>query len=170
MGKDFLKRLENIQLIALDIDGVMTNGDLLITEDGELLRTMDTKDGFALRMAIQKGMKIIFITGGNSQGVIKRLSILGKTEVFYPYDDKLPVLKRYCEEHQILQENTFYMGDDIPDVMPMKWAGASACPSDATKEAKETAQYICEKPGGKGCVREVLELILRQQNKWPVIE
>ena len=169
MADTFLKKLKDIELVALDIDGVMTNGDLLITEEGELLRTMDTKDGFALRTAIQEGLKIIFITGGNSQGVIKRLAILGKTEVFYPYDDKLPVLKRYCEENNIAQEHTFYMGDDLPDVPPIKWAGVSACPADAVREVKEAVQHICENPGGKGCVREILELILRQQNKWPIV-
>lgn len=166
MGDNFFEKLKDVRLIALDVDGVLTDNSLLCTEDGQLLRTMNARDGYAIAKAIKEGIQIIFITGGTSSGVLKRLENLGSVKVFSGIHKKLPVLQTYCEENNIAQTNAFYMGDDILDLSSVRWAGVSACPKDAVQEVKSIAQYICTHEGGRGCVREVIELILRHQNKW----
>lgn len=166
MESNFFEKLKNVQLVALDVDGVLTDNSLLCTEDGQLLRTMNVRDGYAMTKAMMEGIQIIVITGGNSNGVLKRLEKLGNIKVFSNIHQKAPVLQEYCATHQIDRAHTFYMGDDILDIECIRWAGVSACPKDAVSEVKKYAQYICEHPGGKGCVREILEMILQQQNKW----
>lgn len=166
MKESFFSRLKDVQLIALDVDGVLTDNSLLCTEDGQLLRTMNARDGYAMAQAIHNGLQIIIITGGNSDGVLKRLEKLGNIKVFSNIQKKLPVLKEYCQTQNISSSHTFYMGDDILDIEALQWAGVSACPNDAVPEVKKVAQYICVNTGGKACVREVIEMILQQQNKW----
>lgn len=166
MEGNFFEKLKDVQLIALDVDGVLTDNSLLCTEDGQLLRTMNARDGYAMAKAVKEGIQLIIITGGSSSGVLQRLENLGNIKVFSGIHKKLAVLQQYCLENNISRENTFYMGDDILDMSSVQWAGISACPKDAVQEVKSLAQYICEMPGGKGCVREVIELILRHQNKW----
>lgn len=166
MKQNFFENLKRVKLIALDVDGVLTDNSLLCTEDGQLLRTMNARDGYAMAKCIHEGIAIIIITGGSSDGVLKRLEKLGNIKVFSGIHRKLDVLKQYCEENNISPEQTLYMGDDILDLQCISWAGLSACPQDAAREVKETAQYISILPGGRGCVREVIELVLQQQNKW----
>lgn len=166
MESNFFEKLKDVRLIALDVDGVLTDNSVLCTEDGHLLRTMHTRDGYAMAQAISKGLQIIIITGGNSDGVLKRIEKLGNIKVYSGIRKKLPVLQSYCDMNQFDPAHTLYMGDDILDIECIRWAGVSACPKDAIPEVKQYAQYICEHPGGRGCVREVLEMILQQQNKW----
>ncbi|MCO5232671.1 MAG: HAD hydrolase family protein [Chitinophagales bacterium] len=166
MEVDFIERLSLIQLIVLDVDGVLTNNDILCTEEGQFLRTMNIRDGYALRRALEEQLQIIIITGGNSLGVTKRLQVLGNIPVFSEIRDKLPVLKNFCKTHNILAENVLYMGDDILDMAPMAWSGVAVCPKDAVSEVIAISQYVSEFEGGKGCVREIVELILKNRNKW----
>jgi 3-deoxy-D-manno-octulosonate 8-phosphate phosphatase (KDO 8-P phosphatase) len=162
----FFDHLSDIRLLVLDVDGVLTDNSVLCTEDGYLLRTMHVRDGFSMNKALKEGIQILIITGGNSSGVIKRLKNIGNIEVFIGVIDKLPVLKKYCEENNLNSNHVLYMGDDILDISCMEWSGASACPIDAIPEVKAISQYICNNEGGKGCVREVIEIILKHQNKW----
>jgi 3-deoxy-D-manno-octulosonate 8-phosphate phosphatase (KDO 8-P phosphatase) len=166
MTANFLDRLANVRLIALDVDGVLTDNTLICMEDGSLLRTMHARDGYAMAKAVKHGIRLVIITGGNSTGVLSRLQKLGMADVFYNIKDKQPVLEQYCLEHEIPLADTLYMGDDIMDYWVMQAAGLRACPADAVPEIKSIAEYICALPGGKGCVREVLELILKAKGHW----
>ena len=166
MENDFFERLKNIRLIALDVDGVLTDNGLLITEEGHLLRTMHARDGYATAKALSEGLHVIIITAGNSLGVLTRLENLGVSKVFSQTRNKLQTLRKYCEEQQIQKEEVLYMGDDLLDLEAIRWAGISACPKDAIQEVKEVSDYICTLEGGKGCVREMIELILKHQDKW----
>jgi 3-deoxy-D-manno-octulosonate 8-phosphate phosphatase (KDO 8-P phosphatase) len=164
----FFEQLSDVRLLVLDVDGVLTDNNILCTEDGHLLRTMHVRDGYAIFTALQAGLQIIIITGGNSHGVTTRLKNIGNgsIQVFTGIRHKLPVLEKYCEENNFKAHEVLYMGDDILDIPVMEWSGYSACPIDAVPEVKAMSQYICNLAGGKGCVREVIEIILKQQNKW----
>jgi len=166
MEPSFFEHLSHIRLIALDVDGVLTDNTLLCTEDGHLLRAMNTRDGYAMATAHKAGIRLVIITGGSSTGVLSRLNKLGIADVFSGIQDKRPVLEQYCREKGFAPEETLYMGDDIPDYEVMQWCGTCACPNDAVPEIKSIARYICNHKGGHGCVREILELVLKQQDKW----
>lgn len=164
----FFEQLSDVRLLVLDVDGVLTDNNILCTEDGHLLRTMHVRDGYAMYTALQEGLQILIITGGNSHGVTTRLKNIGdgSIQVFTGIRHKLPVLEKYCKENNFQSHEVLYMGDDILDISVMEWSGYSACPVDAVPEVKAISQYICNLEGGKGCVREVIEIILKQQNKW----
>jgi 3-deoxy-D-manno-octulosonate 8-phosphate phosphatase (KDO 8-P phosphatase) len=166
MQNVFFSKLPDVRLVALDVDGVLTDNSLLCMEDGSMLRTMNARDGYAMTEAVKSGIKLVIITGGQSTGVLARLQKLGLADIFYNIRDKWPVLQQYCMEKGIEPEQTLYMGDDILDHEVMMNCGLRACPADAVPEIKSKADYICSLPGGRGCVREVLELILKSKGKW----
>jgi 3-deoxy-D-manno-octulosonate 8-phosphate phosphatase (KDO 8-P phosphatase) len=166
MQNAFFSQLKEVRLVALDVDGVLTDNSLLCMEDGAMLRTMNARDGYAMSEAVKAGIKLVIITGGQSTGVLARLQKLGMADIYYNIKDKWPVLQHYCQEKEIDPKYTLYMGDDILDYEVMINSGLRACPSDAVPEIKSIAQYICSLPGGRGCVREVLELILKSKEKW----
>jgi len=157
----------DIDTFIFDVDGVMTNSDLLVTEAGELLRTMHTRDGYAMKMAINNGYKLIIITGGGSKGVTKRLQGLGVEHIYTKVKDKLKVFKQISEELAIDSETVLYMGDDLVDFQVMKVVALPACPADAAPEILEISKYISPTIGGKGCVRDVIEKVMKLHNKWP---
>ncbi len=165
---NFLDKLNNIQNFFFDIDGVFTDGTVLIQEDGSLLRTMNTKDGFALKHAVTQGYNIFIITGGKSLGVFYRLASLGvkKENIFFDCHDKLAALKQIVEERSLDLSKTVYMGDDIPDYGPMCYVHLPSCPADAIPEIKSVAQYVSPYNGGHGCVRDLLEKVMKVQGKW----
>ncbi len=161
-----LERFRQVQTFFFDVDGVFTNNDLLCTEAGELLRMMNVRDGYALKRAVKAGYQLVIITGGSSMGVVSRLKALGVTDIFSGIQDKLPVLKKYMEENGISPDQCLYMGDDLPDLEVMQWVDFSACPSDAVPEIKAIADYISPLPGGRGCVRDVIEKTMKLAGKW----
>ena len=162
----YKKRLSDITTFIFDVDGVLTDGSVILDSSGEMVRTMHTKDGYALQHAIKKGFNVIIITGGNSTMVKKRLEALGIEKVFLSTHEKLPVMEQYLKDNNILAKHVLYMGDDIPDLPCLKIAGISTCPNDAAVEIREISDYISHIDGGKGCVRDVLEQTMRVQNKW----
>lgn len=164
--RNFKTILPHIKLMVFDVDGVLTNGSVHCFNDGEQVRVMNIKDGYALQLAIKKGIRILIISGGKSEAVIKRLNILGIQDIFMGVNHKLPVLHQYLLDHQISEEETLYMGDDIPDLECLKHVGASACPADAANDIKPVCLYVSEKDGGNGCVRDVIEQVLKAQSKW----
>ncbi|GAA3508421.1 HAD-IIIA family hydrolase [Aquimarina addita] len=166
MEKSYKEYLQHITTFIFDFDGVLTNGDVLITTDGELLRTMNIKDGYALKAATQQGFNVCIISGGKNEGVRERLKGLGITDIYLGAHQKVDQLKEYMETHGIKSENVLYMGDDIPDLPVMKIIGLPTCPQDAVAEIKEVSKYISYKKGGKGCVRDVIEQVLKVQGKW----
>jgi 3-deoxy-D-manno-octulosonate 8-phosphate phosphatase (KDO 8-P phosphatase) len=163
---EVLKKFEKIEAVFLDVDGVLTDGSILVTEEGTQLRTMNIKDGYALQWAVKQGLRICIISGGRSEGVIKRLNGLGIVDVFTGIADKLSCFEQYLIDHRIDASSALYMGDDMPDLPVMKMCGLKTCPQDAAAEIKEIADYVSPFPGGKGCVRDVLEKVLKIQGKW----
>lgn len=161
----YKEKLPSISTIMLDVDGVLTTGDILLLDD-KVVRTMHSRDGYALQYAIKKGLKIIIITGGNCTDVQERLEHLGVTEVFLKSHDKLKVYNHCKEKYGLKDEEILYMGDDIPDIPVMKKAAVAACPQDAAVDVKKMAAYQSPFEGGKGCVRDIIEQILRVQDKW----
>lgn len=163
---NYKEKLHQITTFVFDVDGVLTNGDVHITDSGSLLRTMSIKDGYAMKAAVDLGYNVCIISGGSNDGVQIRLEKLGIKAVFLGVPDKVKVLDKYCEEHPILKENILYMGDDLPDYHVMQQVGLPCCPQDASPEIKKIAQYISHKKGGKGAVRDVIEQVLKVQNNW----
>lgn len=164
--KSYKEELQNITTFIFDIDGVMTTGEVLVTTSGELLRPMSVKDGFALKQAVTKGYNVCIITGGNNQGTKIRFEELGITDIFMGNNYKMEPLNEYMALKNISPNEILYMGDDIPDVLPMKTVGMPTCPQDAVAEVKKVAKYVSHKNGGKGCVRDVIEQVMKVQNKW----
>ena len=166
MEKSYKEVLHQIKTFVFDVDGVLTDGSVNIMTNGALVRQMNVKDGYAMKTAISKGYEIAIISGGNNEGVKKRLNGLGVKEVYLEIHNKLEVFKTYCKTFKINPKNVLYMGDDIPDAEVMKVVGLACAPQDADSEIQQIAKYISHKKGGKGCVRDVIEQVLRVQNKW----
>ena len=164
--KNYKEYLEHITTFVFDVDGVLTDGTIVITTDGEMLRSMNIKDGYAIKTAIDKGFNVCIISGGKNEGVRKRLRGLGVTDIYLGAQHKTDQLEEYFDVYNIDAKNVLYMGDDIPDIPPMKMIGLPCCPQDAVSEVKEISKYISHKKGGKGCVRDVIEQVLKVQEKW----
>lgn len=162
----FLEKIKHIKAIILDVDGVLTNGMLLVTESGEHLRQFNIKDGYALQLAVKQGFKVAVVSGAKSKGVEARLRGLGIVDVFLGLDSKLEVYSDYLSRNALLPEQVLFIGDDIPDLAVMKLAGLAACPSDAVSEIKAISHYISPRNGGDACVRDIVEKILKVQNLW----
>ncbi len=166
--KNYKQILNDITTFVFDVDGVLTDGLLHVTNTGELLRTMNVRDGFALKFAIEAGYEIAIISAGTNDGVKIRLENLGIKHVFLGSRNKSETFKTFIKDHNINAENTLYMGDDILDCKVMQLVGLPTCPQDAVPEVKAIAKYISHKEGGKGAVRDVIEQVLKVQGKWAI--
>ncbi|CAM4337653.1 KdsC family phosphatase [Gillisia limnaea] len=166
MEKNYKEYLNHIDTFIFDVDGVLTNGSIQVSTEGDLLRTMNIKDGYALKTAQLAGYHVCIISGGKNEGVRKRLRDLGITNIFLGIQDKVEKLDEFFDVYEINPENVVYMGDDIPDLYAMKMVGMPCCPQDAVPEIKAISRYISHKKGGKGCVRDVIEQVLKVQGKW----
>lgn len=163
---NYKEQLKDITTFVFDYDGVLTGGTVLINVDGELLRTANVKDGYALKHAREKGYHIAIISGGRSETVRLRFKPLGIHDVFLNAGDKLQVLRDFMKSKGIEPSQVLFMGDDIPDYPLMKEAGVSACPADAAEEVRSVADYISHLKGGEGCARDVIEQVMKIQGKW----
>ncbi len=163
-----LEIFSTVQVFIFDVDGVMTNNEVIVLENGHLLRRMNIRDGFALKTAVQAGFQVVALSGGTSSGVKQRLKGLGLAEVYLGVEDKLGKYLELLEAHRWKEDTILYMGDDLPDLEPMRRVGIPVCPADAAPEIREVAQYISPYRGGEGCVRDVMEKALILQGKWPV--
>lgn len=155
-----------IRVFVFDVDGVLTNGTLLATEEGHLLRTMNIKDGYAMQLAIKKGYRIWIISGGKSEAVRARLNKLGITDVHIGIESKKEMLQEIIAASNTDYNHILYMGDDIPDYACMKLCALPCCPADAVPEIKEISRYISPLAGGAGCVRDVIEKVLKLNGHW----
>ncbi len=164
--KSYKEYLEHITTFIFDVDGVLTDGTIVLTTDGQMLRNMNIKDGYALKTAVQQGYNVCIISGGTNEGVRVRLKGLGITDIYLGATHKTEQLDEYFDIYNIKPENVLYMGDDIPDIPAMKMVGLPCCPQDATTEVKEISKYVSHKQGGKGCVRDVIEQVLKVQGNW----
>jgi 3-deoxy-D-manno-octulosonate 8-phosphate phosphatase (KDO 8-P phosphatase) len=165
-AKSYKELLIDITTFIFDVDGVLTDGTVTVTTDGELLRTMNVKDGFALKTAIDAGFNICIISGGSNEGVRKRLAGLGIKDIHLGAKNKIDQLNTYLTENNINTSQVLYMGDDIPDYPVMEMSGLPCCPQDAVPEIKAISKYISHKNGGRGAVRDVIEQVLKVHGKW----
>lgn len=161
-----LETFSKIRHFIFDIDGVLTNGLLLISQDGSLQRSMNIKDGYALQLAIRKGYSISIISGAKEEGLKKRLHGLGITDVHLGISEKYVKLQEIMKTNVIDLASALYMGDDMPDVEPMSKVSLPCCPADACEEIKQISVYISPKKGGEGCVRDVIEKVLKLNHDW----
>ena len=158
-----LSRFKDISHFILDVDGVLTDGSLLLIE-GSLARKMNTRDGYAMQLAVKKGYEIIIITGGNNPTVESRLKGLGLKHVYSGVEDKLSVLESISDDVDLTK--SIYMGDDMPDLQVMQKVALPCCPANACTEILEVAQYVSPLNGGEGCVRDVIEKVLKLNDDW----
>jgi 3-deoxy-D-manno-octulosonate 8-phosphate phosphatase (KDO 8-P phosphatase) len=158
--------LQEVDTFIFDYDGVMTDGKVILMEDGQPLRMANVKDGYVLQLIIKLGYNVVIISGGFSRSMENRFETLGIKDVFLGTKNKALILKNYLDEHKIEPEHVVYMGDDIPDFNVMKMVGIPVCPADAVEEIKEISIYISDKNGGQGCVRDIIEQVLKVQGKW----
>lgn len=163
---NYKQLLSSINTLIFDVDGVMTTGMVLLTADGDMLRSMHVKDGYALHLAVRKGYRIAIISGGSSQSVMHRFRTLGIQDVFLGVSNKIETFKKYLNENDLDPSTVLYMGDDIPDYEIMKMVGLAVCPADAAEEIKSISHYISSCKGGEGCVRDVLEQVMKIQGSW----
>lgn len=155
-----------IKTFIFDVDGVLTNSTLLATEEGHLLRQVNIKDGYALQLAVKKGYNVWIISGGSSEAIKVRFQNLGLTEVHIKVKDKKALLQQLVEKHNLPLDTALYMGDDIPDYAVMQMCGLPTAPADGCTEVKAVAKYISPASGGEGCVRDVIEKVLKLNNDW----
>ncbi|MES2679141.1 MAG: HAD-IA family hydrolase [Bacteroidota bacterium] len=167
---NFKERLNKITTFMFDIDGVMTDGKVLVMESGEMVRNINSKDGYALHLANNKNYRIVIISGGNNAAIQKALARTGIMDVFIKQHDKLACYTEYLTANNLKDEEVLYMGDDLPDYEVMSRAGAAVCPKDAATEIKSICHYISGKKGGEGCLRDIIEQVLRVQGKWEIVK
>ena len=161
-----LSKFKHITTFVFDIDGVLTDGTLLVLPHGVMARRMNIKDGYALQLAVKRGYHVVIISGGNSVEVIERLSKLGITDLFMQVENKAGVLQQIMQKHSIEKEAVLYMGDDLPDLEVMQMAGLPCCPADAAQDIKEKSIYISHVKGGEGCARDVIEKVMKLRGNW----
>lgn len=165
---NILEDFKKIKTFVFDVDGVLTDGRVLLLENGLHARQMHVKDGLALQMAVQHNYNVVIISGGYSEPVLKRMQYLGIMEVYLAIKDKYSFLDNYFTERNIEWQNVLYMGDDLPDIKVLKTVGLSTCPSDAISEVKSISKYISDVNGGFGCVRDVIEKVLKLNDHWNI--
>lgn len=158
--------LKSIKCVVLDVDGVLTNGDILVNEQGDQLRTFNVKDGYAIQYAVKQGMLIFVITGAKSLGVQKRFQNLGVNEIHLGISDKLTLLSELLNKYGVDFQETIFIGDDMPDYLCMQKVGVAIAPADAVDDIKKISNYVSTKKGGEGVVREIVEKMLKLQGKW----
>lgn len=164
--ENFKQKLHKIKCFVFDVDGVLTNGALIITPEGEFLRTMNIKDGYAIQLAVKKGYHVAVISGGHSEGVPVRMNRLGVTNVFMGVEDKMKKFEELKSNLNLSNENILYMGDDVPDIKVMQQCGIATCPNDAVPDVKKICLYVSGYNGGQGCVRDIIEQTMRLHGKW----
>lgn len=163
---NYKSKLNDIKAVILDVDGVLTDGNIILLPDGSMTRTMNTRDGYAMQLAVKHNFPICIITGGNDQMVKERMNYLGITDVYLGSQHKIDDFNHFLAKYNFKPEEVAYMGDDIPDLEVMGMVGLPCCPKDAASEIRKISLYISQKEGGKGCVRDILEQLLKVHDKW----
>lgn len=158
--------LQKIKAIIFDIDGVLSCETITLSSEGEPLRTVNIKDGYAIQLAMKLGLRIVILTGGKTSSVRKRYEGLGVEDIYMGCAVKIETYSQFLSKYGLTDEEVMYMGDDIPDYEIMKKVGCPVCPKDACPEIKAISCYISDRIGGHGCGRDVIEQVLRAQGKW----
>jgi 3-deoxy-D-manno-octulosonate 8-phosphate phosphatase (KDO 8-P phosphatase) len=163
---NFKEKLANVRAFVFDIDGVLSLQTISLNSFGVPNRTVNLRDGYALQLAVKKGYRVAVISGSNSKEYIRRLKTLGITDIWLNSKSKLDHFRVFMKKYGFREDEVIYMGDDIPDIEIMRQSVVAVCPYDADSEIKQVSCYISDKKGGEGCVRDVIEQVLRLQNKW----
>ncbi|MDD3685683.1 MAG: HAD hydrolase family protein [Bacteroidales bacterium] len=163
---NFKEILKQVDALFFDVDGVLSASNVQIGERGELVRSTNVKDGYILKYALKKGLKIIIISGGLNETVRMRYKSLGIDDVIIGSKRKIEDYKNIVAKYNLNPQKIVYMGDDIPDFEVMKLVGVPCCPADAADEIKEISLYVSPKVGGEGCVRDITEQVLRAKGLW----
>ena len=164
--KNFKQLLKQVKAMVFDVDGVLTDSSLILMPNGELVRTMNMRDSIAMRLAIKNGYQLCIITGGNSQAVKQRLNRLGISDIYLKTENKFEALKEFVALYDLQLSEVLYMGDDLVDYEAMTKVGVPVCPKDAVNEIKNISVYVSPVEGGKGCVRDVVEQVMKVSGKW----
>lgn len=164
--ENFKEAIAHAEAFVFDVDGVMTDGGIIPTADGDFIRRYNAKDGYALAYAVKLGYRICIITGGRGRMLERRLQMLGIRRYYTDCMDKIATLHSYLAEEGLDPQRVIYMGDDIPDLDCMREVGIPVCPADAASEVLETARYVSEFNGGAGAVRDIIEQVLRARGDW----
>lgn len=166
MELNFKEKLKNVKAFAFDVDGVFSTASVILHPSGEMLRTTNIKDGYAIFHALKMKYPIAIITGGDSELVKDRFAKLGVKHIYLKSQDKMVDFKDFLSKENLEAKDVLYMGDDIPDYPVLKAVGVATCPEDSAVEIKSVAEYISHRKGGEGCVRDVVEQVLRSQKNW----
>jgi 3-deoxy-D-manno-octulosonate 8-phosphate phosphatase (KDO 8-P phosphatase) len=166
MPKSYKQIMNDINTFIFDVDGVLTDSSVFVTNEGEIQRVMNIRDGYAMKAAVECGYNVCIISGGSNEGVRVRLRNLGITDIHLGTPDKVATFKEYIELYDIKPEQVLYMGDDIPDYHVMQLVGLPTCPQDSTSEIKAISRYISHRNGGRGAARDVIEQVMKVQGKW----
>jgi 3-deoxy-D-manno-octulosonate 8-phosphate phosphatase (KDO 8-P phosphatase) len=163
---NFKEDLVRVKAFVFDIDGVLSLQTITLNSFGVPNRTVNLRDGYALQLAVKKGYRIGIISGNSSREYQKRLKLLGVNDIYLKSRNKLDNFNSFLRKYNLEKSNVLFMGDDIPDFEVMKEAGIPVCPSDADSEIKQVSAYISDRKGGEGCVRDVIEQVLRLHDNW----
>ena len=163
---NFKEDIARVEAMVFDVDGVMTDGRIIPTAEGDYIRCYNCKDGYALAYAIRHGYRVCVITGGYGKILERRLRMLGMQDFYIDCMDKITTLREYMKKYNLKPENVLYMGDDIPDLECMREVGMPVCPADSAPEVIECSRYISEFEGGRGAVRDIVEQVLRARGDW----
>ena len=163
---NYKEKLHTIKAFVFDFDGVMTDGSIWTYADGETVRCGNVKDGYAIQYAVKRGYLVALISGATSLSIDNRMAALGVTLCHTGCANKMETFRKFLQDHHLTEEEVVCMGDDIPDYEILTHCGVAACPADAAIEIKECCDYISLYPGGKGCVRDIIEQVLRLQGQW----
>ncbi len=162
----FKEELRSVRAFIFDVDGVLAESQTILHPSGDMMRTMNTKDGFALFHAVKENFPIAIISGAKSLSIRERFAILGINDVFLDSKSKVEDMNIFLSKYQLEPRDILYMGDDIPDILAMMRVGLPACPYDAAVEVQSISHYVSSLSGGRGCVRDIIEQVLRAQGKW----
>lgn len=163
---NYKEKLHDIKAFVFDFDGVMTDGSIWTYGDNEAVRCGNVKDGYAIQYAVKKGYTIALISGATSLSINNRMEALGVKQIYTGCANKMETYRKFLETNNLQERQVICMGDDIPDYEIMSHCGVAVCPADAAIEIKEISDYISLYPGGRGCVRDIIEQVLRLQGMW----
>lgn len=163
---NYRQKLSQINTFVFDFDGVLSDGKIWVMPDGDQVRATNAKDGYAIQYALKKGFRVIIISGGTSETMRLRYKNFHGIEIHLQVSDKMKVFNECLQKHRVNPEQVLMMGDDIPDYKIMRLSGVKCCPADAAEEIKQLADYVSYQKGGEGCVRDVIEQVLKAQDRW----
>lgn len=163
---NYKELLTHIKAFVFDYDGTLTDGTVILLDEGEPLRTANVRDGYALQLAVKKGFHLAIISGGRSKSMINRFKMLNVQDVYLGVEHKVDTLKAFMAKYDLKPSEVLYMGDDIPDFHAMKYCGVATCPADAAEEIRSVSHYISHLKGGEGCARDIIEQVLKLQGLW----